>query len=102
MQYDIHNPSARGKNDIIPYCEAAGNSYVFCCGLLEKWVKSGHVTKLPFQLGGNPACHVGVFDFPSMTAPLQEEISADAPNRSWHGVGSPEYCLEVVFNQSCG
>lgn len=59
-----------------------------------KCVKSGHVTQLFFQLGGSPASHLSVFDFPSMTAPLQEEISADAPNCSWHG--SPEYCLEML------
>lgn len=34
-----------------------------------KLVKSGHVAKPVFHLRGNPACHVGVFDFPSMTAP---------------------------------
>lgn len=81
MQYDIHNSCARGKN-ITPYCRAAGNSPIFCCGFLVKRVKSGHVTKPFFQLGGNPASHVGGFDFSSMTASLQEEISANVPNCS--------------------
>lgn len=88
-------PCAWGKNDITPRCTAAGKTSIFCCSFFVKWVKSGHVTKPLFQLGGSPASHVGVFDFSSMTAPLQEEISADAPNCSWHGVGLPEYCLEM-------
>lgn len=82
MPYDIHNSCACGKNDITPYCTAAGNFSSLCFSFSVKWVKSGHVTKLLFQLGGNPARHVGVFDFPFMTAPLQEKISADAPNCS--------------------
>lgn len=96
MPYDIHNSCACGKNDITPYCTAAGNFSSLCFSFSVKWVKSGHVTKLLFQLGGNPARHVGVFDFPFMTAPLQEKISADAPNCSWHGVGLAECCLEVL------
>lgn len=96
MQYDIHNSCACGKTDNTPYCTAAGNFSSLCFSFSVKWVKSGHVTKLLFQLGGNPARHVGVFDFPFMTAPLQEKISADAPNCSWHGVGLAEYCLELL------
>ena len=59
-------------------------------------MKSGHVSECFFLLKGNRASHVGVFDFSSMTAPLQEEISAEAPNCYWHGADSPGYCLEML------
>lgn len=79
MQRDIHNPGVRMLLLHIAQQQATPFSAVF---FFVKWVKSGHVTELFFPLRGNTASHVGVFDFPSMTAPLQGQISADAPNRS--------------------
>lgn len=92
MQYDIH----------ILYLCLVWEWFCFRRQLLHlllwfspKWLKSGHATKPLFQLEGSSARHIGVFDVSSMAAPLQEEISANTPNFSWHGFGLPEYCLGV-------
>lgn len=102
MQYHIHIPAPEVRA-ILLHIVKQRVILLSSAVVSGKLVKSGHVNKPVSQLRGTAASHVGVFDFSSMTASLQEErflptrqITPDTASAASILSGNAR-----AFNQSC-